>query len=245
MKSVFFALFFLLTWDQVVAQEITPRRQPGADMTLYTPEQHRHYDGHFILSAGQIYQVGRHTDPAGWDHMGNDASIVHPVEGTVDIDVDEIKNTGHFVARLTIPEGDLILELNQFQEFSPCQDGGLAAYLYEHGDAGCGDTNWPKTFVYIAGWGYGRATLNAKPLYENYEMHFMVTQGIRDRKTLQVKYPSPDKQTLAPDKQSPAGEVNPAAQQLDFYIRSPEVDQRNHPTRQVFDHFFAMQVTWK
>jgi hypothetical protein len=177
--------------------------------------------------------------------MGNDASNVHPVEGTADIDVDEIENTGHFVAHLTIPEGDLILELNQFQEFSPCQDGGLAAYLYEHGDAGCGDANWPKTFVYIAGWGYGRATLNAKPLYENYEMHFMVTQGIRDRETLQVKYPSPDKQSPAPDKQSPAGEVNPAAVQLDFYIRSPEVDQRNHPTRRVFDHFFAMQVTWK
>ena len=69
-------------------------------------------------------------------------------------------------------------------------------------------------------------------------MHFMVTQGIRDRDTLQVKYPSPDKQ-------APAGEVNPATMQLDFYIRSPEVDQRNHPTRQVFDHFFAMRVTWK
>jgi len=76
-------------------------------------------------------------------------------------------------------------------------------------------------------------------------MHFMVTQGIRDRETLQVKYPPPDKQSPAPDKQPPAGEVNPAAVQLDFYIRSPKVDQRNYPTRQVFDHFFAMQVTWK
>ena len=26
-------------------------------------------------------------------------------------------------------------------------------------------------------------------LYDNYEMHFMVTQGIRDRKTLRVNYP--------------------------------------------------------
>jgi hypothetical protein len=33
--------------------------------------------------------------------------------------------------------------------------------------------------------------------------------------------------------------------QLDFYIRSPEVDSRNNPTRKVFDHFFAMEVTWK
>jgi hypothetical protein len=43
--------------------------------------------------------------------------------------------------------------------------------------------------VYLAGWGFGHATLNGKPLYENYEMHFMVTHGIRDRQTLRVNYP--------------------------------------------------------
>ena len=66
----------------------------------------------------------------------------------------------------------------------------------------------------------------------------MITQGIRDRETLVAHYP-------LEDKQSPAGAVNPATQQLDFYIRSPENDSRNHPTRQVFDHFFGMEVTWR
>jgi hypothetical protein len=42
-----------------------------------------------------------------------------------------------------------------------------------------------------------------------------------------------------------AGAVNPATQQLDFYIRSPERNDANHPTREVFDHFFAMEVTWR
>ena len=36
-----------------------------------------------------------------------------------------------------------------------------------------------------------------------------------------------------------------AAQQMDFYIRSPEVEQTNNPPRKVFTHFFAMEVTWK
>jgi hypothetical protein len=223
---------------QANAQEATPRRQPGADITLYAPEQHDLYDGHFVLSAGRIYQVGQLTDSPGWDHMGNDASNAHPAEGTVEIDVDEINNTGRFVAHLKVPEGDLVLEFARFHEFNPCQNGGVAAYIYEHGDSGCGDTNWPKTFVYVAGWGYGQATLNGKPLYENYEMHFMVTQGIRDRKTLRVNYPLLNRKSLA-------GEVNPAAQQLDFYIRSPEVDSQNNPTRTVFAHFFALEVTWK
>ncbi len=66
----------------------------------------------------------------------------------------------------------------------------------------------------------------------------MVTQGMRDRETLEVRYPMPGQST-------PAGAVNPAAQQLDFFIRSPETDRRNNPTRAVFDHFFAMEVTWK
>jgi hypothetical protein len=229
---------FLLAPDHASSQQSTPRRQPGAEITLYDPEKHDLYDGHFVLSAARIHQVGHLDDPPGWNHMGNDASNVHPVEGTVEIDVNEIENTGKFVARLKVPAGDLVLELDRFHEFNPCQDGGVAAYLYEHGDSGCGDTNWPKTFIYVAGWGYGHATLNGKPLYRGYQMHFMVTQGVRDRKTLMVNYPMLNKRSLA-------GEVNPATQQIDFYIRSPESDERNNPTREVFDHFFAMEVTWK
>jgi len=130
------------------------------------------------------------------------------------------------------------MQIDRFNQFNPCQDGGIAAFIYEHGDSGCGDTNWPKTFLYVAGWGFGNATLNGQPLYNNYEMHFMLTQGIRDRQTLRVNYP-------LVNKKSAAGEVNPAAQQLDFFIRSPETEQGNNPPRRVFAHFFAMEVTWK
>ncbi|MBI4513130.1 MAG: hypothetical protein HY702_03380, partial [Gemmatimonadetes bacterium] len=189
------ALALVPGWKGGSAQQATPRKQPGAEIMLYAPEQHDLYDGRFILSAGRLYQVGRLLDPPGWDHMGDDASNVHPVRGTVEIDVNEIENTGRFVARLEIPEGDLVLEFDRFHEFSPCQDGGVAAYIYEHGDSGCGDANWPKTFVYVAGWGFGHATLNGRPLHENTEMHFMVTQGMRDRTTRKVTYPLLNKRT--------------------------------------------------
>jgi hypothetical protein len=221
----------------LLAFQATARKQPGAEVALYAPEQHELYDGRFVLSA-KIYQVGRLGDASGWNHMGNDAAGARAVSGTIEIDVDEKANTGTFIARLKVPEGNLVIETTRFHEFSPCQNGGVAAYLYEHGDSGCGDTNWPKTFIWIAGWGFGNATLDGKPLYQDFQTHFMVTQGIRDRKTLQVRYPQPGKKT-------PAGEVNPAAMQLDFYIRSPETDDRNNPPRKVFDHFFAMEVTWK
>jgi len=223
----------------VSAQQPNPRQQPGAPITIYAPDQHDLYDGHFVIPANRVHMVGSLNDPPGWNHMDNDAKTVKAVSGTADIDVDEIKNTGKFEARLKVPEGDLVVAIDRFNEFAPCQNGGIVAYLHEHGtDSGCGDNNWPKTFVYLAGWGFGHATLNGKPLYQDYEMHFMVTQGTRDRKTLKVSYP-------LPTKKGPAGEVNPATQQLDFYIRSPKQDPRNTPNREVFAHFFAMEVTWK
>ncbi len=215
-----------------------PRSQPGTSMGIYTPEQHQLYSGRFTLSAGRVYQVGRLDDPPGWDHIDNQAVRVFPVEGSIEINVDEIRNTGTFAARLELPEGPYVIETDRFHEFSPCQDGGIAAYLFEHGDSGCGDTNWPKSLLYIAGWGYGHATLNGEPLYQDYEIHFMVTQGMRDRQTLEVHYP-------LLDRKGSAGAVDPATQQLDFFIRSSESDERNNPTRKVFDHFFAMEVTWK
>jgi hypothetical protein len=232
-------LFAVAIGTTMLAQQPNPRQQPGASVAVFAPEQHDLYDGRFVISAGRIYMVGALNDPVGWDHLDNDAKSVRPVGGTAEIDVDEKGNTGRFEARLTIPDGDLVLAIDRFNEFSPCQNGGIVAYLHEHGtDSGCGDNNWPKTFVYLAGWGYGRATLNGKPLYQDYEMHFMVTQGIRDRKTLRVAYPMAEKRL-------PAGEVNPATQQIDFYIRSPQQNPKNKPTREVFLHFFGMEITWK
>jgi len=214
-----------------------PRSQPGASMTIYAPQQHPLYDGRFSIRAGGIYQVGTLKDQSPWDHMGDDGANVRRVGGSVAFDVNDIDNTGTFRADLELPEGRYVIVLDRFQEFSPCQDGGIAAFIYEHGDSGCGDANWPKSLLYVAGWGIGQAALNDKVLYRDYQIHFMVTQGMRDRETLRV--------APSPTQPGTAGAVNPAAMQLDFYIRSPETNDANHPKREVFDHFFATEVTWR
>ena len=239
MRNAILVLALVLSSAVAARQQPNPRQQPGAMVTLFAPEQHDLYDGRFVISANRIYMVGGLNDAPGWDHLDNDAKNVRPVSGTAEIDVNEIQNTGKFEARLKIAEGDLVLAMDRWNEFNPCQNGGIVAYLHEHGtDSGCGDNNWPKTFVFLAGWGFGRATLNGKPLYQDYEVHFMVTQGIRDRNTRRVNYPMANKKLAA-------GEVNPAVQQIDFYIRSPKEDKRNRPAREVFMHFFGMEVTWR
>ena len=215
-----------------------PRTQPGTTMEIYAPEQHDLYDGRFIISGARIYQVGTLNDESPWDHMGNDGSNLRSVEGTAEIDVDEIDNTGTFRAELELPEGSYVIELEEFKEFSPCQDGGIAAWLFEHGDSGCGDAYWPKSILYVAGWGIGSATLNGK----------VALPGLPDSLHGHPGHarPQPGGSTiLMQGKKSRAGAVNPALQQLDFYIRSPETNDANIPNREVFDHFFAMEVTWK
>jgi len=234
-RLLLFVILIVASAQMLAQVKRGPHSQPGTQMGIYVPSQHERYDGRFKVSGSRIYEVGTPEDSPPWDHMGDDAANLRPVNGSVLIDVDEIANTGTFRADLELPEGKYVIELDRFHEFSPCQDGGIAAYLFEHGNSGCGDANWPKSILWVAGWGYGHATLNGEPLYDDYEIHFMVTQGMRDRDTLKVM--------LEPES-GEAGAVNPATQQLDFYIRSPEHDDRNHPDRRVFDHFFAMEVTW-
>jgi hypothetical protein len=232
--------------QRAVAQEkaVTPRSQPGTDMTVYSPKLHGLYDGKFRLSCGRTYVVGALSDQVGWEHMDNAGTNSHLAEGTVQIDVDEIKNSGTFVAKLKLPEGLFEMTLDRFIEGLPCQDGGVASMIYEHGDSGCGNTLWPKTLLYIAGWGKGNATLNGKPLYQDYDAHFMVTQGIRDRETLKVDYPLALRKDIF-GKPSLAGEVNPAAMQCDFWIRSPQQNNKNNPPHEHFMHFYSLEVTWK
>ena len=229
-----------------VAQEsvITPRSQPGTDMTIYSPKLHGLYDGKFKLSCSRTYVVGSLSDKEGWEHMDNAGANSKLTEGTVDIDVDEIKNTGKFVAKLKLPEGMFEMTLDNFKESLACQDGGVASMIYEHGDSGCGNTLWPKTILYIAAWGKASATLNGKPLYKDYDAHFMVTQGIRHRETLKVDYPQVSRKDIF-GKPSLAGEVNPAAMQCDFWIRSPQQNNKNNPPHEHFMHFYSMEVTWK
>ena len=94
------SLAFFLAAASLTAQQpapsappANPRQQPGAQITMFAPEQHDLYDGHYILSAGRIHMVGGLNDPVGWDHLDNNAVNVKPVAGTVEIDVDDLKNT--------------------------------------------------------------------------------------------------------------------------------------------------------
>jgi hypothetical protein len=81
MRVVFPIVALVLGTALAAQQQPNPRQQPGAMITMFAPEQHDLYDGHYVLSANRIYMVGGLNDPVGWDHMDNEAKTVKPVSG--------------------------------------------------------------------------------------------------------------------------------------------------------------------
>ena len=109
----------------------------------------------------------------------------------------------------------------RFAGLAPYQDGGLATRIYEHGDSGNGDSLYPKTWLYPAGWGKANVFKNAQLLLQDYATHFMVMERSRDPKTRAVHYPM--------TRSLPEGETDPAGMEIDLWVRSAEPNTQNSP----------------
>src|SRR4029453_10524510 len=109
MRNCVLVVCLLLGSGVAAQQQPNPRQQPGATITMFAPEQHDLYDGHYVLSANRIHMVGGLNDPVGWDHLDNEAKTVKSVPGTAEIDVNDLTNTGTFEPRFKIPKGHLVM----------------------------------------------------------------------------------------------------------------------------------------
>ena len=113
---------------------------------------------------------------------------LNPVTGTIDIEVNEITNRGQ-VCRISRGSDRYRIVFDRFAAKAPFQDGGIATRVYEHGDSNNGDPLYPKTWLYLAGWGTATMYKNDQVLYKDYDAHFMVMERSRDPKTHEVRYP--------------------------------------------------------
>ena len=74
-----------------------------------------------------------------------------PVKGSVEIQVDETKNTGQVIAEFVEGADHYRIVFDRFSAKAPFRNGGIA-----HGCmnmASNGDPLYPKTWLYLAGWG--------------------------------------------------------------------------------------------
>ena len=212
----------------------TPKGDEGT--RIFKTTEYPHYSGQFHLKGRQATLVGNIPDRSPWDHLDYAGKHLNPVQGTIDIDVNELSNTGLVTAEFGQGKDRYRIVFDRFAGTAPYQDGGIATRVYEHGDSGNGDPLYPKTWLYLAGWGRADVFKNGQILYKDYSAHFMVMERSRDPKTHQVRYP--EKRTL------PGGETDPAGMEIDLWVRSKEANTKNFPPFEVFVHLFYDEVTW-
>jgi hypothetical protein len=210
----------------------------GAEGTrMFKATEHPFYSGEFRLKGDRATLVGSMGDTPPWDHLDYAGKHLTPAKGTLDIEVNELTNTGLAVAEFVEGPDHYRIVFDRFAAKQPFQDGGIATRVYEHGDSGNGDPLYPKTWLYLAGWGTATMFKNDQVLYKDYAAHFMVMERSRDPKTHEVRYPV--KRTL------PGGETDPAGMEIDLWVRSKEQNTKNFPPYDTFVHLYWDEVTWR
>lgn len=213
----------------------TPKGDEGT--RIFKATEHPSYSGEFRLKGDRAFLVGSMNDAAPWDHMDYAGKRVTSVKGTIEIEVNERTNSGRVIAEFVEGVDRYRVVFDRFVQRAPFQDGGIATRIYEHGDSNNGDPLYPKTWLYLGGWGGATMYKNDQVLYQDYDAHFMVMERSRDPKTHEVRYPM--KRTL------PGGETDPAGMEIDLWVRSKEQNAKNFPPFETFVHLYWEEVTWR
>jgi hypothetical protein len=229
------ALVWLCAASAIAGQFGTPKGDEGT--RIFKAEEHPHYSGQFHLSGQKAILVGSMQDRAPWDHMDYAGKRLTPVQGTIDIDVNERTNSGQIIAEFAEGLDRYRIVFDRFAAKAPFQDGGIATRIYEHGDSNNGDPLYPKTWLYLGGWGVATMFKNEEILYKDYDAHVMVMERSRDPQTHEVRYPV--------QRSLPGGETDPAGMEIDLWVRSKEHNTANFPPFETFVHLCWEEVTWR
>jgi hypothetical protein len=176
-------------------------------------------------------------DESPWDHLDYSGKQLRSVQGSIDIKVNDLTNSGQVTAEFLEGTDRYRIVFDRFGAKQAFQNGGIATRVYEHGDSGNGDPLYPKTWLYLAGWGTATMWKNDQVQYKDYDAHFMVMERSRDPKTHEVHYPV--KRTL------PGGETDPAGMEIDLWVRSKKQNTKNFPPYETFVHLYWEEVTWR
>ena len=228
-------LMCLCAASVIAGQFGTPKGEEGT--RIFKAEEHPRYSGQFHLTGQKAILVGSMNDRAPWDHLDYAGKRLISVEGTIDITVNERTNSGQAIAECVEGADRYRVVFDRFAAKAPFQDGGIATRIYEHGDSGNGDPLYPKTWLYLGGWGVATLFKNGEVLHKDYDAHFMVMERSRDPQTHEVKYPV--KRSL------PGGETDPAGMEIDLWVRSKGQNTNNLPPFETFVHLCWEEVTWK
>lgn len=228
-------LILILVGGATAGQFGTPKGEEGT--RIFNATEHPAYSGHFRLTGQKGTLIGSMGDKAPWDHMDYAGKHLTSIVGNIEIEVDERANRGQVQAEFTEGADQYRIIFDRFAAVAPYQDGGITTRVYEHGDSGNGDPLYPKTWLYLGGWGKADVFKNGQVLFKDYAAHFMVMERSRDPNTHEVRYPM--------TRSLPGGETDPAGMEIDLWVRSSETNTQNFPSFETFIHLYWEEVTWK
>ncbi len=185
------------------------------------------------------------------DNFSYDGSRVLPLIGKARVIVDTQRDAGSVVVDLkgTInPEkdkkytGDISIYYEIERGGPAFYEGGVADFIYLHGNTGQEGPAMPKVRTYLAAWGRADVYVNSQLVYKGLHGHFMYTEGVRSvgSKAIYNKDMSGFFSPKAPENYSIA---HPDGTELHFVAHSMETDGGNFPPQSVWIHINFENVT--
>lgn len=193
----------------------------------------------WYLKATRPYLIGGYGD-----NFNYDGSRVSPLLGTAEAALDAEKETGEMVVRITgtiNPEkgktytGDITIYFHPVKGGPPFFEGGVADFIYIHGDTKQGPPVMPKTRTFLAAWGKADIYVNGRLVYKDLDGHMMYTERIRDRITKAI-YNHDRSGYYNPRNPSDYSVAAPDERELHFVAHSEKKDPGNFPPNTVWIH---------
>jgi hypothetical protein len=197
------------------------------------------HDDLWSLKASSPFLIGGYGD-----NFNYDGSNVSPLFGKAMVKLDANRNAGIMVVNLkgTInPQkgktytGDITMYYRIDQGGPAYREGGVADFIYLHGDTKQGPPLMPKLRTYLAAWGSADVYVNDKLVYQNLDGHMMLTERSRDIKTRAI-YNKDRSGFYSPNDPSNASIADPDSQELHFVAHSSQADKKNVPPHTVWIH---------
>ncbi|RLC27559.1 MAG: hypothetical protein DRH37_10605 [Deltaproteobacteria bacterium] len=197
------------------------------------------------LKAQNALVIGGYSD--NFNYSGEN---VRPLIGTATVDVDSAANWGTVMANVrTTAEsgpirfskdvsltGDITVVMRDFNEEAPYMKGGIAEFLWLHGDTGQGTPVMPRQFTFLAGWGRVDVYVNGELRYPGLEGHFMYTEQARRGAEDGYKVMRSDGTLYSPRLADKTRFTNSSDGELHIVVHSPTPDEGNFPQQSQWMH---------
>ncbi len=184
------------------------------------------------------------------DNFVYNGEAVVPVEGRATVEVNAKKNEGTMIAEFNgtiTPEagvsytGDIRIEYTKFAEGSEFWEGGVADFVWLHGDSGQEAPVMPNVRTDLGSWGPANVYVNDELIYENLAGHMMYTEGSRDRTTYAL-YNGDKSGFYSPKSPGDSSIAHPDEMELHFVAHTVDPDTGNFPPHTVWIHLNYLNV---